>query len=116
MSSWPETLPALPLQEGFTETLKDVVLRTQTDIGPAKTRARYTAGVETYSMQFLLTLTEKGYLNTFYLTTLVNGSLSFTWTNPSSGVSGTFRFLGPPSYGAPVGSHIYATLQLELLP
>lgn len=116
MSAWPETIPALPLQEGFSETLRNVVIRTQTDSGPAKTRSRYTAGPKNYTMQFILTQTEKTALNTFFDTTLVNGSTSFTYTNPASGESGTFRFLGPPVYGAPIGLHIMATLQLELLP
>ena len=116
MSSWPNDIPQLPLQEGFTETPKNVVIRTQTDTGPAKTRSRYTAGVKTYSMQFLLTAAEQTSLNTFFDTTLVNGSLSFTYVNPAGGASGTFRFLGPPVYGAPQGLHIMASLQMELLP
>ena len=116
MSAWPETLPALPLQDGYSETLPDVVLRTQTETGPAKTRRRYTAGISPISMTMQLTQTEVGYLDSFFMTTLSCGALSFTWTNPRTGNSGIFRFKSPPAYSSPEGLHISVSLSFEELP
>ena len=73
-------------------------MRSQMDVGPAKVRRRFVAGVVTIPMQLKLIGTDLQTFLQFFYTTLAGGSLPFTWTNPRTGSACDFRFVGPPQY------------------
>lgn len=113
---WPETLPSAPLASGFMETLPDTTLRTQMDMGPAKTRQRTTAGIGKLSLGFLLTAGQVAVLRNFYQTTLSGGSLRFQITHPVTAENIYCRFLKPPAPAAVSPARFKVLLELEVLP
>lgn len=115
MASWPGTLPQLPLIQSYKETTPNVTIRTTMDAGPAKVRRRFTAGVRTINVEFLLTSAQTQTLDDFYQTTLSGGSLSFTWVNPRTGGSESCRFVQPPEYISNSG-YFRSSFSLEILP
>jgi hypothetical protein len=116
MPTWPVTLPAAPLLEGFREATPDTVLRTEMEQGPAKLRQRTTAGVRTLSVGYLLSAAQVATLETFYLTTLSGGAAAFDFTHPRTGAGVSCRFVRPPEYAAVNGNYFRAALELEILP
>lgn len=116
MPSWPETLPPRPLAEGYKETLPDTVLRTQMESGPAKLRARTSAGVAGIDCAYHLSAAQADALAEFYKETLTYGSLAFDFTHPRTGASVSCRFKRPPALASRNGLHFRADVSLEVLP
>ena len=116
MTTWPDTLPASPLLDGFRETVQNTALRTEMEQGPAKLRRRTTAGVRTMSVAFVLSAAQVAILDTFYLTTLQGGTLSFDFTHPRTAAAVTCRFVKPPEYGVLNGAYFKTALDLEIVP
>ncbi len=116
MPAWPGALPTAPLIAGLRETLADNVVRTQMDQGPAKVRRRSTGNVKSLQVQYILTAAQKDLLITFFVTTLVDGSLSFDFDDPLAGSSATVRFIGPPTFNAVNATTWSTALALEILP
>lgn len=114
--AWPETLPASPLVDGYQETLPQTVLRTEMDMGPAKTRRRTTAGVGQITVAYLLTTAETATLESFYRDTLAGGALPFAYRLPRGGGAAVCRFKKPPALVAVNGKCFRAVLELEVLP
>lgn len=115
MTAWPETLPAFPLIAGYGESMPNTILRTQMDVGPAKTRRRSTSGVSKLNYEIRLTLDETAILEGFFLNDCAGGALSFTNTHPRTGETKTFRFLEPPQFSA-LAPHLWqAKIALEQL-
>lgn len=115
MANWPSSLPPRPLISGFRETPPNLVVRSQTDIGPAKTRQRTTSGATTFEMSFRLTSAQLSTFRSFYATDLQGGALTFLWTHPVTGVPGQFRIIEPPSI-APSALSWMVGLRIEMLP
>ena len=113
--SWPSSLPQYVEQSGYQESLTDNTIRSKMDVGPAKVRRRFTAVVEPIQFSMWMTLIQWTTLRTFYYTTLAC-SLPFTWTHPSTQATVNFRFVTPPSVGAPQGGYVLASLDLEVIP
>lgn len=113
---WPETLPTAPLASGFMESLPNTVLRTQMEMGPAKTRQRSTAGAGKLSLGFLLTAAQVATLRVFYQTTLAGGSLRFQMMHPVTTENILCRFLKPPAHAAISPARFKVLLELEVLP
>ncbi len=116
MPSWPNTLPVSPLLDGFRETVPNAVVRTDMEQGPAKIRRRTTAAVRALSVSYLMSKAQVETLETFYLTTLMSGSLPFDFTHPRNSVSVSCRFVQPPAYGSANGNYFKVMLALEVLP
>lgn len=95
MVDWPNTLPQSPLLDGYTEKTKDNTLRSQNDIGPPKMRPRSTAYTDDISVRFIITTTQKGYLDTFYKTTLRGGALTYQWQGPTDSSPKTYSMTAP---------------------
>jgi len=76
---WPTSLPQAP-QKGFNESLGMNIIRSQTDLGPAKQRRR---GVSpnTMDVSFILTTDQAQTLETFILDTL-SGVKRFIFKHP----------------------------------
>lgn len=115
MASWPSTLPDFVLRQGYSEKLPNVLIRSQTDTGPAKVRRRHTTGVREFNIVLSLTPDEADDFDEFFITTLKHGSLTFTWVNPRTQVSSELRFKEAPSL-TPDGANYFANFTLELLP
>jgi len=115
--AWPATLPQVIWAEGFGESPADVLLRTSMDVGPAKVRRRSTAGVRPVTGKLKVTSAELDTFLVFYVTTLLNGSLRFSWTEPRDGTTPVeMRFAELPEISA-IEPGIYETgLKLEILP
>lgn len=112
---WPITLPSRPLLTGYEETLGDGTLRTQTDVGPAKVRQRYTAVSDRLTVQYNLSSVEVVDLVDFYKISTAGGALAFDYQHPRTGATVQVRFLSPPSI-VPSGNRYRVTVRLEVLP
>lgn len=116
MANWPDTLPPSPLIDGFEEEEPDVVLRTNMDAGPAKTRRRYTSGVSNLSWPTLLTTAQRATLINFYRVSCDYGAIPYNVTHPITGDIVSVRFVKPPKFQAASHSLFRATLNLEIMP
>jgi len=115
VAAWPVTIPDTLLRSGYSQSCANVSIRTEMDVGPAKVRRRATAGVQPVQGQIELTTAQLGYLRTFYNTTLLGGSLRFSWKDPITEASAELRFVEPPSWTA-IGIDWQVSLKLEILP
>ena len=115
MPTWPATLPQLVLRDGFSETTLDVVIRTPVEAGPAKLRRRISTNVRTINCNVILTTAQVAIFDSFYVTDLEGGALSFTWTSQRTGAAATLRFTGVPKY-VTEGLDWMVNLPLEILP
>src|SRR5690348_9781637 len=101
---------------GFDETPQPNNASFQPDVGPQKDRRRSTASGANISAQFELNDTQRAALDTFYRTTLADGTLPFTWTHPVDGTSYSWKFQAPPTYSNKGFNYHYAQLKLLRLP
>ena len=117
MATWPGTLPTSPEGPNYQESPPNTLIRTQMDAGPPKVRQRFTSGVRPLSFTWMLTKAQVATLDTFYVTTLFGGSLSFDGlAHPRTLAATTFRFTAPPTY-VYLGPDVWrATTPLEILP
>jgi len=116
MPTWPATLPQKFSANGYDESPPDNLIRSKTDSGPAKIRRRTTANIRPYKTTLRMTGTQVSTLETFYITTLVGGSLAFDWNEPRSQAVKSFRFVSSPKYSARGGDFWNVSLDLEQLP
>ncbi|MFA7287328.1 MAG: hypothetical protein WC055_00465 [Melioribacteraceae bacterium] len=115
MATWPATLPQLPLEAGYSESTIDTSIRTSMDVGPAKVRRRISAGTRDHQMQFIMTSAQLSDFKTFYETTLLSGSLSYTWDHPRSGTNYSWRIKKAPQWSKQ-GAYYIVPLELEQIP
>lgn len=116
MQSWPASLQQLLSEANFGITLGDTVLRSDTDVGPAKLRRRFTKGVDEYSASIYLTSAQYSIFVNFYNTTLNGGTLPFEFNHPITGSLESFRFRQPPTISSIGGGMFQANFQWEKLP
>lgn len=120
---WPAGLPqSIPATASLSQ--EENVLRTDTDMGPAKTRRRYTAFVRLIDVASGLVLDTEQLeeLMHFYDVTTQCGALSFMWLNPveeSGDLEMRFRGIPQISFAVPgrreIRQHRVA-LVFEILP
>lgn len=120
MAVWPLTLPQSMLS-GITDEMQDTRIRSSTDVGPAIVRQRYTAGVRNVDVPITLTAAERVIFETFYHTTLNEGTFSFTWTDPIDASAKSYRFRENkgPTFELHEGGTFQrhdTTLKLEIIP
>ena len=113
--NWPGTLPQTLEEASYSEGLADELLRSKVDVGPAKVRRRFTAGVERLKGTITVDATGWATLRTFFYSNLAAGALPMTYTHPSTGASVQARFVTPPTI-TPRSPYMVATLDLEILP
>jgi hypothetical protein len=112
--SWPAELPLTLRSDGLKSQYKDPVLRTDMDMGPAKTRLRYTRPPKTYGGTIAINEDGRKLLDYFYRITTRFGALRFNFTNPQSLEVREYRFTSPPEETGSDGIYTI-TLQLEEL-
>ena len=114
---WHTDLPQELFLSGYSQTYPNVTIKSEMDVGPAKVRRRFTAGVEPVSGTMILTAAQLATLDTFYNTTLLGGSLRFAWTvPPAHSVACEMRFTEPPTWTAIEPGKYEVSLALEILP
>ena len=116
MATWPATLPPLTEVLSYAEVLGEGALRTPMDEGSDKVRALPNPEPDVIQEQQSLTLAQTLLLDTFYLTTLSNGTQSFDTTHPRIGTSVKLRFRRRPSPTYLSGIYWTTNLELEVLP
>lgn len=77
---WPISLPKL--SDVVIDPPAETRLFSQTDVGPAKVRRRYTFAPRTFRGKFYLTAQQATELEHFFTTTLKGGSLTFNYEHP----------------------------------
>ncbi|WP_291299287.1 hypothetical protein [Elioraea sp.] len=117
MPAWPSTLPGAAEIEGYSERPTDLAIRTPMDVGPAKVRRRYTAGVTAIEGTMLMSAAQTVTLMAFWRDTTAAGSLSFDWTHPRTGEVARVRFTVPPELRPEDAGALWrASLRMEILP
>jgi len=121
MPTWPGTLPQY-FELGVQDTRQQGFIRSQTETGPYKQRKRFTATSRFLSGTMLFTGTERATFETFYKTTLSEGTDAFDFIDPSDFSTASVRFVQPPTLSAVAGAVTAGTAQwrvdlaLEVLP
>jgi len=114
--AWPGALPQELLVNGYSQSFPDITIKSNVDAGPAKVRRRFTAGVEPISGTIIMTAAQLATFQTFFNTTLLGGSLRFSWTKPPAhSVACEMRFTEVPSW-TKVEDEYEVSLSLEVLP
>ena len=78
--------------------LEDAVLRSESEAGYEQTRPKFTRARRSFGLRYRMSDADVATLRAFELTTLVNGSDSFTWTHPLTSTSYTMRLTAPIKY------------------
>jgi len=115
--AWPAGLPNFekPLRSGFSETVGSTKKRSEMEVGPAKGRRRSTAQVDQLALSYYMTDSQVSTFESFYNSTLKNGSLRFDATHPRTGKTKEFRIREDPTY-EPFGNDYRVSFQVEVLP
>lgn len=116
MPFWPTSLPQAPDKDGYNENPGEQSIRSSMDVGPPKVRRRNTAAIGAIACKFTMTGAQTGLLDTFYVSTVLGGSLTFDWVHPRTGISRTMRLKARPTY-TPMGADVWeANCEFEVLP
>jgi hypothetical protein len=110
-----EAIPELPLQNGYYDSKESGVLRTSIDSGLVVQRRRYQAVSRNIKAAFPLDNNQKQVFDQFYETTLMDGTLEFNWTDPTTGVVYDTRFTSTPVYSG-TSNNWKVACELEVLP
>ena len=114
--AWPATLPTELLAQGYGEAPGDNRLRSPMEVGPPKVRRRATSSPRKISGNVLLTEDQLDDFKTFYDTTLLSGTLRFTWNDPTAPtIEVEMRFDEIPSWVVQ-GVDYNVSMTLEILP
>jgi len=81
MTEWPVSIPFFDLRSGYGAQPGENTIRTEMDIGPAKTRRRTTAAPSRVTGMAYMTREEAQRFEAFYRDTLLDGAMSFTKTD-----------------------------------
>jgi len=92
------------------------IVRTDVDIGPAKTRRRYTKPIANVKGSIIVTRDELKVFDAFYNDVLRSGVLRFLFPDPVSGTDKDYRFIDPPIYRPLTIDNWVIEMTLEILP
>jgi len=116
METWPLSLQQKLNVDNFGVQFGNTLVKSDMDIGPAKTRTRFTDAVDIYSASIDLDYDEFETLRDFYKVTLANGSKTFGFVNPLTLDTDEFRFAEPPDI-KPMGGRMFKVgMKWERLP
>lgn len=116
MAAWPASLPQAPISDSYRETTTSGRIVSAMSTGPAKMRRRSTAVSRLYDVTYLFDASQRADFETFFHTTLEEGTLTFDWPDPH-GATVSARVSGDsePAYTA-AGTDFYCGLRIEVLP
>lgn len=115
---WPTQLQDRLNQADFSETMGDTTIRSETEIGLAKVRRRYSRGVDAITCSVYLTKDDVAVFKTFYNTTLNGGVTTFEYTDPYTDILTEFRFntSSPPQISPVGGNEMNLRMTWERIP
>jgi len=114
--AWHVDLPTKLFVAGYGQSPPNITIKSEMDAGPAKVRRRFTAGVSPVSGTMIMAAAQLATFQTFFNTTLLGGSLRFSWTKPPvHTVACEMRFTEVPSWTKVEGDY-EVSLSLEVLP
>ena len=117
MPTWPIDVNTDVSRDDYEEGFADVMIRSQTDHGPAKRRRRFTAAPRELTVTHVFNETELDQFITFFDTTIQGGALSFSYPHPRTGETVTVSFTRTPEPAVPFGVDRYKVrLELEIQP
>jgi len=123
MPAYPATLPQYPVDGGFNDERQQAFIKSQMDSGAPKKRKVFTAAIRNWQWTTILNGTQRATFDTFYITTINEGTDQFTIPDPVDGETVTVRFTKSPSWSVIQGSgdtisnrYWRATFNLEILP
>jgi len=115
--AWDNSLPQYLVAKGYGQSPPAVTIKSEMDAGPAKVRRRFTAGVSPVSGTMIMTAAQLATFDTFFNTTLLGGSLRFSWTKPPvHSAACEMRFTEVPNWTSLGGDNYEVSLSLEVLP
>lgn len=97
MATFPSTLPDFQTQ--FDDQQEDLYLRSETDVGPGKTRKRYSGEARSVTARMTITGAERATLDNFYANNVV-----FQREDPKDDSVQDFRFEAAPQYQLRTGA------------
>ncbi len=112
--TWAATLPQRPTLDGSTETLRSSVLRTETDVGPAKVRRRYTAVADVFTVRFLMTSAQTTTFRSFFISDAKRGAEVIVMKHPVTGSNANVRITTEPVI-TPRGTYYEVSFGIEVL-
>ncbi|MBT6048967.1 MAG: hypothetical protein HOG49_19385 [Candidatus Scalindua sp.] len=123
MPAYPASLPQAPLVQGFSDQRQAGMIRSEMETGAPKTRKRFTAALRILTFPTILNGTQRATFDTFYITTINEGTDEFTIPDPVDAATITVKFKSPPEFrivdasGTATSERQWAaTYKLELKP
>ena len=125
MLSWPSEFQDIPQPPGLMDAPQNDLVVSNPDAGPAKVRRRFRASVRHVNLPVIFTATQRPSFDTFWNNVWQQADPDagcFTWTDPLSDTTKTFRFRSRPewrlAYAADTNANVRweTTLELEILP
>jgi hypothetical protein len=117
MPSWPSSLPKAPLLEGYGESPPDLILRSQTDVGWARTRRRASAGPTRITATYAMTGAQLAIFEGFVAGDIGERTLAFDWPHPRTGQTVSVRMTAIPQITpAPGADRWRVGVSLETMP
>ena len=115
---WPAVLPQVLQIANYQRAPGKNLLRSDTDIGPAKQRRRQTAAPEAVRGTLTVTGAQLEALRDFHQTDLGYGALPFHWRDPrDANTILLWRFTDEPWSESALGGDLFVvSLNLEILP
>lgn len=118
MATWPASLPEYVLENGFSETMPEQAIESQTDGGPAKIRRRFTTNFRPLKFTIRVEPELVETFETFYFETLEGGTLPFSWVHPRTRAACNMRFRRPAPTIRPIGTGeaVDISMSVEIMP
>jgi hypothetical protein len=115
--AWPAELPQCFIV-GYSDGEGDGLIETQPDIGPPISRRRSTAVTRPLAGSMKMTRAQIAILKTFFETTILGGSLPFTFNDPTAGGTILVKFLkgSQPSWQQIAAGVYRVNISLVVLP
>lgn len=108
---WPATLPQGPAS--WQEQPSSIVVRTNPDTGPAKTRRRYTKAKRTATMTFLVTIDQYKTLDSFFENDLQGGAIPMSFVHPWKLAAMDMFVTEPPTFSNDEGLGVQVSVKVE---
>lgn len=114
MAQWPLTLPTYPDDGGFEEQLDNLLLITQTSIGPPKVRKKATSGPIIVTAKYTLTASQLEDFVDFFLNSISGGKDIVVWPHPRLEYLVNAWFLEIPTYSSTQYDQFELQIRLEV--
>jgi len=113
---FPASIEQCFLLSGYTEQAEPNIIRSDVEVGPAKTRRRYTKPIINIKASMVVTAAQLQVFDDFYHGPLMSGALRFLFKDPRTGVQKEFRFIDPPVYQPITAENWAVEMSIEVLP